>query len=197
MWANYCALLWVYAVLCPVLKNRKKKSEHPCLYLRNSSSDARWLLEIPAGGTRLLLLQFANRESVQSHCVVIFVHQQVFGWNKFSSDFEGYKSWTERSSSAAVWNVEGTDVCESTAHSSPLVDIPRSQPLALNWRPTFPLPDSRGSESAECEFCFCVPCVTTSCQTCLGTGQSAHRRNSGIRKKMYKRFWSMLEMRNS
>ncbi len=28
-------------------------------------------------------------------------------------------------------------------------------------------------------------------------GQSAHRRNSGIRKKMYRKFWSMLEMRNS
>ena len=63
------------------------------------------------------------------------------------------------------WNVEVTDVCEteSTAHSSRLDDIPRSQPLALalNWRPIFSLPDSRGSESAECEFCFCVPCVTT------------------------------------
>ena len=58
------------------------------------------------------------------------------------------------------WNVEMTDVCEteSTAHSSRLDDIRRSQPLALalNWRPTFSLPVSRGSESAECEFCFCV-----------------------------------------
>ena len=48
------------------------------------------------------------------------------------------------------WNVEVTDVCktESTAHSSRLDDIPRS-PLALplNWQPTFPLPDSRGSET--------------------------------------------------
>ena len=60
------------------------------------------------------------------------------------------------------WNVEMTYVCktESTAQSSRLDDIPRS-PLALplNWRPTFPLPDSRGSESAECEFCFlCSMC---------------------------------------
>ena len=94
-------------------------------------------------------------------------------------------------------NVEVTDVCktESTAHSSQLDDIPRSQPLALplNWRPTFPLPDSRGSGSAECQFCFCVPCVTTSRQSWLEMGQSAHRRNSGIRKKMYRKFWSMLE----
>ena len=75
------------------------------------------------------------------------------------------------------WTGEVTDVCEteSTAHSSRLDDVPRS-PLALplNWRPPFPLPDSRGSESAECEFCFCVPCVTTSRQSWLGTGQSAH-----------------------
>ena len=74
----------------------KEKSEHPYLYLRNSSSDASWLLQIQAGETWLLLLQFANRESVQTDCAVIFVHQQVFGWNEFSSDFEGHKWWTER-----------------------------------------------------------------------------------------------------
>ena len=64
----------------------------------------------------------------------------------------------ERRFSAAVWNVEVTDVCESTAHSSPLVDIPRSQPLAppLNWRPTFLLPDSRGSWSVSFVFVFHV-----------------------------------------
>ena len=28
-------------------------------------------------------------------------------------------------------------------------------------------------------------------------GAVSHRRNSGIRKKMYRKFWSMLEMRNS
>ena len=89
-----------------------------------------------------------------------------------------------------------TDVCESTAHSSPLDDIPRSQPLALplNWRPTFP---ARLQGKRECVICFRVPCVTTSRQTWLGTGQSAHRRNSGIREKMYIKFWSMLEMSNS
>lgn len=98
------------------------------------------------------------------------------------------------------WNVEVTDVCgtESSA-SSKLDDVPRSPPLALslNWRPTFSVSDSRESQSAECEFCFCVPCVTTSRQSWLSTGQSAHRRNSGIRKKMYRKFWTMLEMRNA
>ena len=97
MWANYCALLSVHLVLCPVLKKRKKKSEHPCLYFWNSSSDGSWPLQIWAGETRLLLLHF----------------------------------------------------------------------------------------------------VTTSRQSRLGTGQSANWRNSGIRKKMYRKFWSMFEMRNS
>ena len=96
------------------------------------------------------------------------------------------------------WNVEMTSVCEteSTAHSLWLDNIPRSQPvaLALNWQPTFPLPDPRRSESAECEFHFCVPCITTSRQSWLGMGQSAHRWNPGIRKKMYRKFWSILEM---
>ena len=86
---------------------------------------------------------------------------------------------TQFKSNGWPWNVEMTDVCEaeSTAHSSRLDNIPRSQPvaLALNWRPTFPPPDPRGSENAECEFCFPVPCITTSHQSWLGMGQSAHQ----------------------
>ena len=101
MWANYST----FSAFSPLssAEKPKEKSDHPCLYLRNSSSDASWLLQIQAGETRLLLLQFANRESVQTDCAVIFVYQQVLGWNEFSSDFEGHKSWTERRSSAAVW----------------------------------------------------------------------------------------------
>ena len=182
MWANYST----FSAFSPLssAEKLKEKSEHLCLYLRNSSSDASLLLQIRAGETRLLLLQFANRESVQTDCAVIFVHQQVFGWNEFSSDFEEQNHEQKDAvqqlfeSNGWPWTVEVTDVCktESTAHFSWLDNILRSQPLALplNWRPRFPLPDSRGSESAECEFCFCVPCVTTSRQSWLGTGQSAH-----------------------
>ena len=39
--------------------------------------------------------------------------------------------------------------------------------------------------SDECVFCFCSPCVTSVRQQCLGHGQDAHKRNSGIRKKLY------------
>ena len=143
---------------------------------------------------------------MQTHCAVIFFISRFLVEMSFHLTLRGINHEQKDAvqqlfeSNGWPWNVEVTDVCktESTAHSSRLDDIPRS-PLALplNWRPTFPLPDSRGSESAECEFCFCVPCVTTSRQSWLGTGQSAHRRNSGIRKKMYRKFWSMLEMRNS
>ena len=104
MWANYST----FSAFSPLssAEKTKEKSEHPCLNLRNSSSDASWLLQIRAGETRLLMLQFTNRESVQTNCAVIFVHQQGFFSNEFSSDFEGHKSWTERRSSAAIWKYE-------------------------------------------------------------------------------------------
>ena len=42
----------------------------------------------------------------------------------------------------------------------------------------------------ECVFCFCSPCVTCVRQKWLGKGQDAHERNCGIRKKLYRKFWS-------
>ena len=49
----------------------------------------------------------------------------------------------------------------------------------------------------ECAFCFCSPCVAQNRQSWLGNGQSPQVRNSGIRKKMYRKFWTMLEKRNA
>ena len=46
----------------------------------------------------------------------------------------------------------------------------------------------------ECVFCFCSPCVTCVRQQWLGHGQDAHKRNSGIRKKLYRKCWSMMNM---
>ena len=45
--------------------------------------------------------------------------------------------------------------------------------------------------SEECIFCFCSPCVTSVRQQRLGHGQGAHKGNSGIRTKLYRKFWSM------
>ena len=44
----------------------------------------------------------------------------------------------------------------------------------------------------ECVFCFCSLCVTNVGQQWLGHGQSAHKRNSRNRKKLFRKFWSML-----
>ena len=38
-----------------------------------------------------------------------------------------------------------------------------------------------------CAHCFCNPCVTGNPQAWLGNGQNPHPRNSGIRKKIYKK----------
>ena len=51
--------------------------------------------------------------------------------------------------------------------------------------------------SEEYVFCFCSPRVTNVRQRWLGHGQDAHKRNSGIRKKLYRKFWSMLNTRRA
>ena len=49
----------------------------------------------------------------------------------------------------------------------------------------------------ECVFCFCSPCVTCVRQLWLGHGQDVHKRNSRIRKKLYRKCWSMMNMRGA
>ena len=43
-------------------------------------------------------------------------------------------------------------------------------------------------------FCFCSPCVTCVRKQWLGHGQDAHKRNSGIRKKLHRQFCCMMNM---
>ena len=52
-------------------------------------------------------------------------------------------------------------------------------------------------DSEECVLCSCSPCVTSVKQQWLRHGQDAHKRNSGIRKKLYRKFWSMLNTRGA
>ena len=51
--------------------------------------------------------------------------------------------------------------------------------------------------SEECVFCFCSPCVTSVRQKWLRCGQNARKRNSRIRKKLDRKFWSMLNKRGA
>ena len=51
--------------------------------------------------------------------------------------------------------------------------------------------------SEECVFCFCSPCVTSVRQQWLRCEQDARKRNSGIRKKLDRKFWSMLNKRGA
>ena len=62
----------------------------------------------------------------------------------------------------------------------------------------------QGSEASEldgnrqeCVFCFCSPCVTCVRQQWLCHGQDAYKKNSGIRKKLYREFWSKMNMRGA
>jgi len=48
-----------------------------------------------------------------------------------------------------------------------------------------------------CVHCFCDPCVTGNPQAWLGNGQNPHPRNSGIRKRIYKKFWKLMNDRNA
>ena len=52
-------------------------------------------------------------------------------------------------------------------------------------------------DSEECVLCSCSPCVTSVRQQWLGHGQDAHEKNSGIKKKLYRNFLSMLNTRGA
>lgn len=56
---------------------------------------------------------------------------------------------------------------------------------------------SDGFGTQECASCFCSPCVTDVRQQWLGNGQKAHSRNSGIRKRLYRKYWSMINTRGA
>ena len=49
----------------------------------------------------------------------------------------------------------------------------------------------------ECIFCFCSLCVTCVRQQWLGHGQDVHKRNSRIRKTLYRKCRSMMNMRGA
>ena len=51
--------------------------------------------------------------------------------------------------------------------------------------------------NSQCLFCFCSPCVTSARQCWLGNGQAAHARNAGVRKKLYRKFWAMMNRRGA
>ena len=54
-----------------------------------------------------------------------------------------------------------------------------------------------GGDRRECAFCFCSPCVTCVRQQWLGHGQDVHKRNSSIRKKLYRKCRSMMNQRGA
>ncbi|XP_070569306.1 protein mono-ADP-ribosyltransferase PARP14-like [Ptychodera flava] len=55
----------------------------------------------------------------------------------------------------------------------------------------------RDSNCSECESCLCQPCVTTSWQEWLGEGQRPSVLNAGVRKRIYKKYWTMLDRRGA
>ena len=81
------------------------------------------------------------------------------------------------------------DSCASAIDVSAGVDVGHSG----QGSETSELDDDR----QECVFCFCSPCVTCVRQQWLGHGQDAHKRNSGIRKKLYRKCRSMMNMRGA
>ena len=63
----------------------------------------------------------------------------------------------------------------------------------------------QGNEASELDgdrqedvFCFCsLCCVTCVRNQWLGHGQDVHKRNSRIRKKLYRKCWSMVNVRGA
>lgn len=55
----------------------------------------------------------------------------------------------------------------------------------------------REPEADECQLCYLQPCAITYRQSWLQKAQPPRLRNTGIRKKMYKKFWSVLDYRTA
>ena len=51
------------------------------------------------------------------------------------------------------------------------------------------------AEEGACQHCFLKPCITETAATApfLGNGNPPSAANTGIRKKLYKRFWHMID----
>lgn len=61
------------------------------------------------------------------------------------------------------------------------------------------VPDTEGqgceADQDRCLYCLCCPCVTSAPQSWLGNGHPPRPGNNLICKKIYRKFWSMLDHR--
>ena len=55
----------------------------------------------------------------------------------------------------------------------------------------------RDESAVECDHCLCQPCVTTSRQDWSGDGQRPSVLNAGVRKRIYKKYWTLLDRRGA
>ena len=114
-----------------------------------------------------------------------YVHEISLPFLNFDKTFLARTSFAQPSFATYETERQG-DSCASAIDVSAGVDVGHSG----QGSETSKLDDDR----QECVFCFCFLCVTCVRQQWLGHGQDAHRRNSRIRKKLYRKCWSMVNM---
>ena len=73
-------------------------------------------------------------------------------------------------------------------------DLDQTADLVDRVVPGFVIPQDTDA-TPECPMCFCRPCITHEKNIQMwweSIPQPPHNRNNGVRKKLYKRFWTML-----
>lgn len=137
-----------------------------------------------AGGRNYTLnLNFEQRDAVET-----FIN--MMGWTIDISPESTGNRLQEQATGNRSSSAEQPPISQDSSHENPQDN---SHVTAQDYEIEPRIPAIPGEDL--CNLCLCQPCVTTKRQRWLGEGQKSCRENSGIRKKMYLRFWQMLDSR--
>ena len=126
-----------------------------------------------------------------------YVHEVNFPFRNFDDTFLARNSFAQPYIAERDTTVASVEPETGRQHDSSAIvkDVRAGVDVRLSLQGHEESKWDGGSE--ECIFCFCSPCVPSVRQHWIEHGQDAHKRNCGIRKKLYRKFWSMLNMRGA
>ena len=147
------------------------------------------------GGKKLLCLVVTEEQESAIEGIFTF-----HGWSLDRADGETHKSYSTAVTSDTENSASSIDV-NSHIHADNLrCDQSDDSDLQGTSRSCGPMPENHeiDDRSTECPHCFCNPCITNETNRQLWwpvVNSQPHERNRGIRNKVYKKFWSMMQNR--